>query len=170
MALASGYVATLVTLGYTPAKRLSTFEGDVTIGGNTFEGGKLLRVGRLTVSRETPDRRMTLTLAAVESADLNLYLADHGPIAVTVEWLASQDGATWTLLPKKHVGVQSAIVVTGGQAELTVETAKGTVWAGEPLVMSDATQRERYKTPTPDRAFEYVQRLRLEGIATHRPG
>ena len=170
MALAAGYFGTLVTIGYTPAKRVCTFEGDVTIGGNTFEGGKLIRVGRLSLAREAPDRRMTLTLAALESADLTLYLQDHGPVTVTVEWVASQDGATWTLLPKKHVGVQSGIVVTGGQAELTVETAKGTIWAGEPLVMSDATQREKYKTPTPDRGFEYIERFKSEGIIEHPPG
>ena len=168
--MASVYVAALVTIGYTPVVRLSTFSEDVTVDSRTFTGGKVLGVGRLETSKGTPDRRMTITLAAVDQADLTRYLADHGPVPVTVEWMASRDNVTWSLLPKKHVGVQSAILVTGGQAEMTIETAKGTVWAGEPLVMSDATQRATYPTPTPDRGFEYIERFRLEGVIEQPPG
>ena len=168
--MADAYIATLVTLGYTPEVRLSSFDQDATVGTRTFTGGKVISAGNLETGKETPDRRLTLRLAAVDSADLNRYLADQGPVDVTVEWMASQDGQAWTLLPKKHVGRQSAILVTAGVAEMTVETRRGTVFAGQPRVMTSADQRERYKTPTPDEAFDYAERFKLEGIIVHPPG
>ena len=166
MALASAYVASLVDLGYSPVKRLTSFPDNVTVSGNEYEGGKVLNVERLTLAKGVPDRRLTLRLAAIAPADLALYLADHGPVSITIQWLASSDGSTWTLLPVRHVGRQSGMLVTAGTAEIQVETARGTLWAGQPRMYSDADQQERFPG---DKAFEYVQRLRLEGIQVHPP-
>ena len=168
--MASAYVAGLVTLDYDPVVRISTFDENVRVDSRTFAGGGVVRIGRIETAKGTPDRRLTLTLSATTQAELSRYLTDRGPIGVTVEFMASSDGSTWTLLPKKHVGVQSAIVVSGGTAEMTVETAKGTVWAGRPLTMTDAVQRARFPTPTPDKGFEYAERFRLEGVLEHPPG
>ena len=171
--------AALVTIEFPAVLRFATFNVDVEVrdarGGNprTFEAGKLESVGAIQNQTGSPSRRATVRVRAVDASDRAALLRDNGPVKVEVEFARSRTvGLGWVLMPKKLVGKLSATTVSEGYADLTIETAKGTVWAGEVLTMTDAVQRATAPlgpNAERDRAFEYAQRFREEGILEHPP-
>ena len=164
--------AAFVTIRFPTVLRFCTFNQSVTIGSNTFEAGKLAAVGPIVNQTGSPSRRATLRCRAVDVDDRTAFLSDHGPVAVEIEFATNVNGRRWTLLPKKMVGKLSGTVVSEGYADLTVETLKGTVFAGQALTMTDAVQRAVAPlgpNAEQDRAFEYAERFREEGILEHPP-
>ena len=163
-------VATLVTIAYpTPVKRTS-FDMEVKIGAETWTPG-VLQVSPFEQKAGVADRRLTARLDAHSNADRAVFLTDPGPVAVTVEWARrASDAAAWTKLAVKHVGKYAQGRVTDIEAIFVIETLKGTVFAGRTPTMTDAYQRENYASPTPDRGFEYAEKLAVEGILLRPPG
>lgn len=164
-------IAALVTLDYpTPVKR-ATWNESVTIGAETWSAG-VLSVGELEIKSGVPDRRLSIALDAESNADRAVFLTDPGPVAVTVEWATRADGASaWIKIPGiKYVGRYSSSQITDTEISITCETLRGTIFAGQTPTMTDAYQRERYKTPKPDRGFEYAEKLSVEGILLKPPG
>ena len=164
------YLAALVDIGFDPPLRLSSFDRQVTVDGKTYEGGRIASWGPVQNQTGSPSRRATVSVHAVDGSARAVLLSDHGPVDVEIRFAARADDATeWTLLPKRVAGKLSATQMTEGRADLTIETAKGTTFAGRVLVMSDSMQRELYPSPTPDRGFEYSERFRDEGILERPP-
>ena len=161
--------AVLLEIGYPTPLRLSSFDMDVTVSGKTYDGGRVEEWTAITNSTGSPGRRATVTIKAVDSAIRTALLTDSGPVDVEILFATRARSAAWTLIPKKVVGSLSETRYSAGRAEITIETLKGTVYAGRVLVMSDAMQRERFPSPVPDQAFEYIQRFREEGILERPP-
>ena len=160
-------LASLVTINYpTPVKRTS-FDANVVIGAETWTPG-VIEVSAFEQKSGVADRRMTVKLDAESNADRAVFLTDPGPVAVTVEWASRAEGSsTWAKLPIKHVGKYSIGRVTDVEVDITVETLKGTIFAGRTPTMTDAYQRAEYSG---DRGFEYAEKLAVEGILLRPPG
>ena len=162
-------LAVLIAIHYPSVWRGSSFSSAVTVDSNTYQPNKIIGTGRLTAQRGAPTRRMTVELSATNNADKTLFLTDHGPVKVELLWLISTDGETWSKVPRTHKGVLSGMEVSEDRATITIETLKGTISANRKIIMSDAMQRELYPNPTPDRAFEYIERFRNEGLNEYPP-
>ena len=160
-------LASLVTIDYpTPVKRTS-FDTNVVIGAETWTPG-VTQISAFEQKSGIVDRRMTVRLDAHSNADRAVFLTDPGPVTVTVEWASrAEDATAWVKLPIKHVGKYSIGRVTDTEAEITVETLKGTIFAGRTPTMTDAYQRENFSG---DRGFEYAEKLAVEGILLRPPG
>lgn len=167
--MTSHNLAILAAIHYNPVLRLSSFSDNVTINTNTYLANKIIGAGRLTAEKGQPTRRMTLELDATNISHRTLFLNDHGPVKVELFWYYSNDGNTWSKVPREHVGVLSGMTVSEDRASIVIETLKGTIKATRQIMMTDAMQRELYTNPVPDRGFEYIERFRSEGVLEYPP-
>ncbi len=158
----------LITIETSPVVRLWTGQGDLTLSGNTYQGGgKALAVGELEISSGSPDRRMTITLSGIPQDLRTQFLEDVGAVKVKVEWIYSSDqGASWSLAPVSFSGRLSTPALGDGSLTVELETLRGDVDRGQPRHWSDGDQRRR---TADDLGMEYMAQLARKGVETGWP-
>ena len=158
----------LITIETSPVLRFWTGQGDLTLSGNTYQGGgKALGVGELEVASGSPDRRMTITLSGIPTSLRTKFLQDVGAVKVSVAWIYSSDkGESWSLAPVSFSGRLSAPAMGEGTLTVEVETLRGDVDRGVPRFWSDEDQQRR---TSGDKGMAYMKQLAKKGVETGWP-
>jgi len=153
-----------VDTGSTPI-RIWTGEGDLTAGGETYQGmASTLEIGPIEAVTGSPDRRLQLRIGAIPMALRAQFLQDPGPRPVTVRLArVSRTGSApaATLLPTLERGRLSTVTMQEGVLEVEIETYRGDVDLGVPQLWSHEDQQRRYPG---DRGLEYMRALARSGI------
>ena len=157
-----GWLANFMDSGH----RFWSGEGDLTIGGEVYQGNNFISLSTAEASLDAPRRRMTASFPAIDAALRAALMQDPGPLVVEIRWIYSLDhGQTWLFVPRKFVGRLSSPVIRAGTYTIEIETFGGDVDRGRPLRWSDEDQQRRFPG---DRGMEYMREL-SEGIDTKWP-
>ncbi|MDE2906669.1 MAG: hypothetical protein OXQ28_11365 [Acidobacteriota bacterium] len=138
-------------------------EGNFTWGGQTYRGtvvngASVVAVADHEVTEALAGRPLTVGVALGEdvSAVRTSILADHGPVPVTVRFLTSPDGNTWTQLNRRYVGRLSGPAYVRGIYQVRLDTLASDVDRGAPRFWSHENQQARHPG---DMGLEEMARL-----------
>ena len=151
------WLAYFVDSGY----RFWSGDGDITIGGVTYQGRNFISLSTAEASLEAPRRRMTASFTIFDSTLRRALLQDPGPLTVEIRWIYSIDnGVTWLIVPRRFVGRLSTPVIRDGTYTIEIETYGGDIDRGRPLKWSHEDQIRRFPG---DRGLEYMRAI-SEGV------
>ena len=169
-----GWIVDIAGIGLmsTPY-RVWSGEGQLTIGGQTYEGtsfggGALASISPVEQSLDAPTSRASVTIAVPNAAVREMLEIDIGPVTVNLRYIYSSDfGKTWTIVP---IGIQGRLSrpsyeVDGSLYTVEIETWSGDSDRGNPKLWSHETQQSEHPG---DRGFEFARAL-AEGIESRWP-
>lgn len=188
MANGKPWLQHLITIETSPAVRLWTGQGALTLNSQRYEGGgKALAIGEAETRSGEPDRRMTITLSGIPTGVRRKFLQDVGPAPVTIEWIYSRDsGKSWTKIAGLSFrGRLSTPGLSDGVFQIEIETLRGDVDRGRPLRWSHEDQQRRYPRENytvknkdtgrletrqgPDLGMAYMKQLSRKGTESSWP-
>ena len=156
------WLANFVDSGY----RFWSGDGNLTIGGVTYQGRNFISLSTAEASLDAPRRRMTASFTIFDSTLRRALLQDPGPLTVEIRWIYSIDnGVNWLMVPRRFVGRLSTPVIRDGRYTIEIETYGGDVDRGRPLKWSHEDQMRRFPG---DRGLEYMRAI-SEGVEISWP-
>ena len=172
MAPLVAWVATLHNVGDPPEDlRLWSGMGDLTYGGNVFQGvtgasGAFAGISAVEQTLGSPVSRVEAILMVPPAAVREILSFDAGPVNVDIQFIFSADyGDTWNDAPVSVHGRLSNPRLDNGVYTVEIETWTGDADRGTPKLWSDDAQKTEYPG---DKAFQFAAQLE-SGIEARWP-